>query len=518
MGAGAGLVSLLAIVGLARAVQRRWPQPRRTDHLDRYDALLVVILGVAAALCGGVWLAPFTTPGTRAVGSPDFAEYCWHTTLFLTDALHEWGENRSMVAGLLPGLLARKLGVLDGLLTASLLSLGGIGGGVYLWARALHSRSAGVAAGLLVAAVGPLALLGRTLTFYPEITAATVFASAGAAAALRWRTPLTVALAGIGAGLALLIDARGLLWALPAAGLGLWAAGLGPPEQRWPQRLRGLPLRLLALSLPLWLSYQWGSWAYPSDARPLEGHVAVYDELRSRGVPLPAYTHPTGRNTAFVWGRTDLRELPWTLRYVQHQGTYVPDWYRDRPEVVAGWARSGKPWLWPALFALVVGAVGLRRRPWLLAGLAGTSLAFVLAFEGAVVLKTSNLRFVGSAMPFLPVWLGVGLGVLVEGALPAAGQPTQRGGWAAAVLGIGLLLSVLGVVPSILSPTAAWRVPWPTAEGALRTALEVRSGMKQTPDSGMRVCGHGLKQVPGDGLWLGSLPGGGSEVQPWTPR
>ena len=49
-----------------------------------------------------------------------------------------------------------------------------------------------------------------------------------------------------------------------------------------------------------------------------------------------------------MFGHSDLRNLPYTLAYVRQQGTYVPSWYRDMPEVKSGWKRSGAGWLVPS--------------------------------------------------------------------------------------------------------------------------------------------------------------------------
>ena len=363
---------LLAAVVARIARQRRWfrPWPAR---LSWHDAVVAVVLGVGIAVLAGGWLAPFTIPGTRAVGSPDFGEYCALINNYLADALHEWGENRSRLAGLPAGLLASHLGIFDALLFSALGSLALVVGGSYLWARAIHTRTAGVAAAVLVGAVGPLAVLGRTLTFYPVITAGLTLACAGAAAAARWRTPFSVLLAGLGIGLALLVDARGLIWAVPCLGLTALAVLAGPERPGVP-RWRGLGWRSLALAFPIVWSFQVGPWAYTPTARTLEGHVGIYAELQERGVRLPPWKHPTGRDTRYIWGRSDPRQIPWTLLFVADQGRWVPEWYRDLPEVREGFQRSGAPWVAPFAAAAVAAVVGLRRRPWLAFVLAGTVL------------------------------------------------------------------------------------------------------------------------------------------------
>ncbi len=491
----------------------RGPRP----GLTVLDWGLALGLGLCVSLLCSIWLTPFTVPGTRVLGSPDFGEYCWHVGLFLSDSMHEWGVNRSKAAGLPAGLLAPHIGILDGLLVSAVGSLAVIIGAVYLWARALHGRAAGVAGAIVVGAIGPLAVLGRMVTFYPPVTAGLTLASAGAACALRWRTPLTIAMASTGAGIALLIDQRGLLWALPALGLAALATLIGPPGQWLRIGRHSMGRRILALVLPMLLAWNLGAWAYHPKSRSLEGQIAIHDELRMRGVPVPALPPYAAVDEKYIWGHSDLRHIPKTLRYIREQGALIPSGYHNRPEVLVGWTRSGQPWVLPFGLALALAGIGLRRRPLLLVALVGSCLPFVLSMQGAVVMKTSNLRFVASAMVFLPVVLGVAVGVLVDGSLHTRGPRRDASGKlpVLAVLTIVGLGIILGVPPSWLSPGASWRKTWPNAESAFRTAVMVRDGQETTPHAGLKSCAVGLTRVDGDGTLVGMLPGWGTPVEPW---
>ncbi|MBO86452.1 MAG: hypothetical protein CL927_13940 [Deltaproteobacteria bacterium] len=507
------LWTLLLAPLAARAARYRGVGRTTRTGLTALDWGLALGLGVGMALLCTIWLSPFTVPGSRVLGSPDFGEYCWHTGLYVFDAMHEWGVNRAKLAGLPAGLLAPQIGVMDSLLLSAVGSLAVIVGAVYMWARALHGRTAGVAAAVVLGAIGPLAALGRMVTFYPPVTAGLALASAGAACALRWRTPLTIALASGGAGVALLVDQRGVLWALPAIGLATLATIIGP-HKRW----RGFSLRLAALVLPLLLAWNLGQWSYSPKSRSLEGQVAIYDELRQRGVPVPSQRPFADSTKAYVFGHSDPRNLPYTLAYIRQQGTYVPSWYHELPEVRSGWQRSGAGWLVPFGGALLLAVFGLRRRPLLLAALAGSCLPFALSMQGAVVMKMSNLRFVASAMVFLPVVLGVGAGVLIDGALKTRGPRRDAPGRLVtlAVLVVVGVCAILGVPPNRLSPDATWRTAYANGESAFKTALTIRDSRKTTKDAGMQMCAFGLTQVEGDGTLVGLLPGGGSEVEPWS--
>ena len=138
--------------------------------------------------------------------------------------------------------------------------------------------------------------------------------------------------------------------------------------------------------------------------------------------------------------------------------------------------------------------------------------------QGAVVMKMSNLRFVASAMVFLPVVLGVGAGVLIDGTLGTRGVRRDAPGrlMTLAVLLVVGLAAVLGVPPNRLSPDATWRIAYANGESAFKRALTIRDSRKTTQDAGMQMCAFGLTQVEGDGTLIGMLPGGGSEVEPWS--
>ena len=139
-----------------------------------------------------------------------------------------WSPNRSRLSGLVAIATAGELGTQDALLANAWAGQGLLGAGLYLWGRSIHSPVAGVASVLAACALVPLVVLGRMLTFYPVIVGTLTFATG--AVAVYWRHPgaRTATFAVLGIGLALLVDLRGLLWALPLLGL----AGLRALAQR----------------------------------------------------------------------------------------------------------------------------------------------------------------------------------------------------------------------------------------------------------------------------------------------
>ncbi len=477
----------------------RGPRPGPEPWQSRVDLPLALGTGAAVALLCGLWLARFALGGATAAASPDFLEYCWSTAAAAAGTLDDVSRNRSLLAAAPSAVIGRQHGVLNGLLASAVLSTGLLASAVWLWARALHSRGAGMLAALAVGAVWPLCVLSRTLTYYPPIIALLALCAAGGAVALRWRTAAACAVAGTAAGLALLVDLRGLPWALCTVGLGALAALWGPGRPRRGRRRRGGGglLRLGALALPLWLSFQAGPAAYLPGTRTLEDQMHTLLDLRKMGISVTR-TVPRPRSDAgFVWGRSDLRGLPATLRFVAAEGQLVPPALREALHVVDHRRARVDPWLPVALGALAAALVGLRRRPAALLAAAGTALPFVLALDNAIVVKQSHPRFLANALPFLPVLLGVGAASLAG----LEGRP--RRSLAATLLG---LLLVLGVLPSMLSPTADWRRDLQTTQAELDRARAAAAGTAAPRNVAARACAEGIRRVAGDGGWLDALP------------
>ena len=417
-------------------------------------------LGLAAffgALCAGLsafWMARYFIINAPVTAS-DFSQYCESIGAFRDLEMVGWNKQRSVVAGWLPSVLASSFGVVDGLLVAGLLSYAAMGSGIFLWARALHGRLAGMSAAILACASAPLVQLTRTASFYPEAVAAYVLSGAGAVLALRYRTVPALLAAGLGVGLVLLVDVRGLIWALPALGLGLLAVvGM----RSWGRRIMGL----LALVLPLGLSHTMGEVAYFEKTPSLEQQAVFYvDEAVRRtggdtGTPIGDRAYPS----RFVWGWSPLQDLPKTVKYMVELNRRVPEEVGQHMETVHTRRTHVLPWLAPGLAGLLLAAWGVRRRPWVLVALFGAAVPFAVALRSATTL-VSHPRYVANGMALIPILLGVGVAVLAQGALQRRDAQLESDGppWGL-MAGVGaLLVLVLGIVPSWLSPTATWRSP-----------------------------------------------------------
>jgi len=420
----------------------------------RKDLGLAAGCGVLFGALSAFWMARYFIVNAPVTAS-DFSQYCESIGAFRDNDMVGWNMQRSVVAGWLPAVLSGPLGLIDGLLVAGLISCTALGSGIYLWARALHGRLAGMCAAIIACAAAPLVQLTRTASFYPEAVAAYVLSGTGAVLALRYRSLPALAAAGVGVGLVLLVDVRGLIWALPALGLGLLAA-LG--MARWWRKGLGL----LVLLGPVALSHPLGSVAYFEKTPSLEQQAVFYvDEAVRRigadtGTPIGERAYPS----RFIWGWSPMSDLPKTVDYMLALNRSVHDEVGEHRETVHTRRMHVLPWLPPALLGLALAAWGARRRPWVLLALFGASVPFAVALRSATTL-VSHPRYVANGMAIVPILLGIGVAVLAQGPLAAKDGPSSDTGrpWGL-VGGVAVLVAmVLGIVPNWLSPTASWRAP-----------------------------------------------------------
>jgi len=283
--------------------------------------------------------------------------------------------------------------------------------------------------------------------------------SAGAAVlAIRYRTLPAIAFSALVTGIVLLLDVRGLLWALPATGLTVVAAVLARGLTR---RVAGLGILLLSLLA----SYQVGK-ATTWDVTPsLEQQTAFYvDEAIRRYFPgdpnAGISTQEEIADSRYVWGRTTLTEIPDTLHFLWTLKQSLPDGIENQPETEYCRRTHVTPWVVPAVVSVLLMVWGVRRRPWIALGFLGSLVPFFVALQGTSQM-VAHSRYIANGITMIPVVLGVGFSVVAQGALARhdgeSNEPLlRRGEW----IGLGVLLViVLGLVPTWLSPVANWRSP-----------------------------------------------------------
>ena len=435
------------------------------DEQRRLALWAEVALALAAAV-SGAWMLAFGLFDEHIVGgvytSSDFTEYC---SIVARVRDGDWPEHsqRSLLAAWPSARLAGR-GLLDGMALSGLLFSGAFTLGLYLWGRALQGPVAGVAAVLLAGTLAPLVLLSHDLSFYPEVVAVFTLGAAATCAALRWRGWATQALLGIAIGACLLVDVKGLIWALPFTGLGLLAAVVVP---------RRAPVRLIALILPIALSYPLGRVAYPVYASSLESQANISQRMDEVGLDFDASR--LRWDTDFVWGRSNPLFIPYTLHTVWALGQGVhPDYGGEQGPARWAWTVKGLRLEWGAGLLVLVLLLIRRRDPWLALALLGTAVPFAAGLESAQRLHQSFPRHLSTGLPFAIVWGGVAWSALLDG-LPRQDLALRVRGLRP-LLGLAVLAAMVwGFLPTSLSPTAPWRHKLSSENGDIRRMVDLRA-------------------------------------------
>lgn len=429
---------------------------------------LAEAVGVLAALAVGTWNVAqvggwFLSPAVLTAS--DFTQYCHAAIDMGRGAVEEVATSRSRFAAWLPGQLVSSVGVLDALWLGStlpgvlLLHLG-----TYLWARALHSRAAGIAAVIAIGFVPPVVTMTRTVTFYPALVGCTAMATGLAVAAVRWpRAPFLVG-GAVACALLPLLDVRGLLWA-PAP---LFLLGVGVVRASW--RARGVAA--LALFVAFEGSWYAGQFAYPARAQGMEAQAWFYadEAVRSAGLQAEFTYPPVGGG--FVWGRTPIGTLPSTFAALREISEAIPPGVRTARAAMEGRTRNLMPLLPLAAAAGLAAAGALVRAPLRLGALLASMAPYaVMVAQAAAII--AHPRYLGSGLAGLPVLVGV-----AAAALSGAGEGPRRLPWReAALVGWFLLLGSRLLPP--LGTNHFLEVRHLGDEAPASTVLAARSGRLQ---------------------------------------
>lgn len=453
-----------------------------------------------------------------AVGASDFHDYCQAVQAVVVDDMEHFPAQRSRLLAELPGLFAPHVGVLHGLIHASFLSTLVLMVALFAWASALGGRRAGWFSVTWASAFGPLVMLGRTVSFYPEIVAVYAVAAASLTHALVRGERRWLLASGVAVALVPLADVRSVvlfLALLPLAvlaGFGAHVPAAGAPR-RWAERLAWACLPLVFANL----SWRLGPWAFPIGGASVQSVVAAYmaDAGRAAGAVWPV---PDGLlDTPFSWGHHAPARLLPTLQQ-------LAEVERARPAIVERLALDSPSVgelrdILPGLVAAgAAAALALLRRPRALFALFAVSAPFALLLRAAA-LSLPHPRQLAQGAGFLPVVLGVGSAALLAGlghglrwAVVRLTRRTVPERWAgrldavATGLAVALVAAALaGRLPSAIGPDAVWR-DMLSAESEPHASIDAAQGHAGTgPPS------------PCVGLLMRDLREGHSLDVPWLP-
>lgn len=445
------------------------------------ELLIALLSGCSVMILNALLFSDYYYP-RGGVSSSDFEQYCSLTGFSQFGGVSPHHYDRFRVSSFLPGWLAVMLGIVDGLVVSNLLSVVGMGAGLYLWGRVFHSRLAGISAALLMCTTAPLVGLSRAVTFYPQWAALFVLSAALSCLAMQRRTWITLVLGSCAVGLSLLIDVRGILWSLaPLAVLVVAAfreahpavsAPVTRPSQAKGGRIQWLShswirrcFRLMCVVGPLALSAQASKRYNHPTTTPLQMQVRSYVQDSKRLTGLHLRESPPGlgprSNRGFVWGHSSLIELPGALLALVDLAVDNRILAVQREVTVN---RTGRvlPWLPIIVVCVAICSGMLRTQPWLLFAFWATAGTFF-----AALWKTSqvflHMRMLGLSYAAIPLVMGITYAVLVLTPLPKLPLPERlrQLTWTRVrpVVAFAVLyFAVQGNIPTFIAPVAPWRL------------------------------------------------------------
>ncbi len=467
---------------------------------------------LAAGLLG-TWLLAFVVASVRVkefpITSSDFQDYCFATLSFQNRAWELWPSQRTVLSGVLSGLLAPYFGILGALVHATVLSTLALMVVLFLWARAVGGRWAGWLTIAWAPCCAPLVLLSRTVSFYPAVALLQAFAAAAVAGAIARGTWPWLLASAAGMYLLPLADLRSVTLVvalLPGAVL----AGLLAPKRPWWWRLLAAALPVVTVGL----AWETGRWAYPASPASLQMAVQRYAEDAGRLAGVSWQLPAMPRESEFWWGRGSPTRVFDAMRYLAAVDA-------SRPERLSFLVASAG--VAPELHALKLPAGLLAaaailytvRRPRRLLALVVSAVPFFLLLRSAL-LTLPHPRQLALGAVSLPVVAGVGsaglVALLVWGFRRFAPRwPLLRHRALPAVLGVTVTAFVVlinsGWVGGSYAPTASWRRDLTADEEPRASISEALGG---TPGGDPHLCSVPLRRDAANGFslvvpWFGAI-------------
>jgi 4-amino-4-deoxy-L-arabinose transferase-like glycosyltransferase len=433
------------------------PTEQRAQKIQ-YRVGLLCALGFGLST---LWINSWYSP--NPFFESDFAEYC----VGVVEMERGWFENdippkRTRLAALLPTIGSKVTSMMNGFALSSILSTLSIFVLVYMWGSALGGVGAGIFSVGILSMMAPMVLLPRFLTYYPPIVLTTVFAATGLALWGRFRTPVTALICGLGIAGCLLIDVRGVVWAVP-----FWIGGICLLS--FNVKASNV-LSALLLHLPIWGSWFGAWWIYSPNASSLEKQLDVRPLYVGFDEDNPLFQPPWNIDSNFVWGWFDPSQIGATINFVIDQRSYpVPQGFLDWQLTEQGPKEEIAFWTVMVGLGLLFGVMTMWRRQFgkskierILLFLCTLS-PFVLLFHSLQSMVEQHIRFYMHTAPGIAVAFGVGMAL----SLPQlkllkywhrTPQMVRIGTWF--VCAIGLIMMVHFSETSPLYARADWRYEW----------------------------------------------------------
>lgn len=433
-----------------------WYAPKSTKRSFGIGLVVSFILGVSSIWNYGWYTeVPFF--------ETDLSEYCVAIEIMSDDWLNgDMPPKRSRLAALLPWWLSKYWSMLDALALSSIVCTVGTFLCIYIWSWALFGVGPALMSTLALSMMAPMVLMSRFLTFYPPIVLATVFAGMVLSLWWKFRNGVTALICGVGIGLCLCIDVRGVVWAVPfwTGAMALLILGEGYLKRMG---------HFVALNLPVWGSWFLGWWAYTANSASLEKQMDVRPLYVGFDEDNPLFQPPWHIDSHFVWGWFEVQEIPDTINFIVSQRSY------DIPADFLAWQQTGSSdniyvafWNSILLFSIVVSSIAIWRNVreesrWkafesvLL--LVCTVSPFILLFDSLTEMVEQHIRFYLHGLPGIAILMGGATGLVVaRNEFKLKNKSWYAILWCVCVAGLGSLLHFSSWSP--LYAQAEWRNKW----------------------------------------------------------
>ena len=405
----------------------------------------------------GLWLSHFRfslwylNPWPALVS--DFLQYC-DTVIAVVESREPRFLQRSPIAAWPAAFCSHWLGIIDGLIVSNGLAQLALLASLVGWSYCVMGRMAAVLTVPFALSFAPITLMSRMLDFSPIMAATWSFSAFLCVLSIRHKNPFW---AGLGAGLALFVDVRGLNWGLCAFFLGV-AVSIYRPKV----------INIVSFCGVIVLSYLSASHLLSSSTPSLELQTWWFAQERA-GILNPE--HMSWAHETFVWGKSNPLHIPSTLFALFEMPEGGIEKHHLDGLVLERWR-----FIYPKLFllglAVIIGVwAGIKKKlraeqMWMLL-LPAIPFIVALFATGSTQIAMRRLLI---AWPFAPVWLACSLAVLLP--------KLEELEW---VPGGGMMLGMWAILWSRMDEQWAQPIQEPPDVGALYSVHPTQGSV--TPDA-----------------------------------
>ena len=343
----------------------------------------------------------------------DLSEYC----IAIKEMRMDWWAGdmppkRSRLAASLASFLSFQFPLLDALSLSSILFTVMTFVFVYGWTSCLINPTVGLSSVLFMSLMVPIVMMPRFLTFYHHHCRRYSWLALSIWG--RFRNWWAALLCGLGIGLCLLFDVRGLLWAAP-----YWIGAiclLFAIKKIWYQ-----VVCFITLHIPIWISWFGGWWSYSYNSSSLEKQLDVRPLYVGFDENNPLYQPPWNVDSNFIWGWTSPTKFMETIDFIWTQKQYpVPPDFLAWQQSTSDTTEYLSHWNIVLTIAIPLGIWSLWKSKWeqpivekILLFICSV-FPFLILYVSLTDLVEQHIRFYMHVFPGIAVVMGVASGAFIS--------------------------------------------------------------------------------------------------------